>query len=237
MTEHRTFKYEGEQGNEGFNPGGILAGNGEKGRVSKGPEGFCGVSDDIGASQGGGVEAVVKAQVVSGAGDAYFDLHVLGRAVFGASRELSVRYLALCDYIILCQFSPKEVTKELLSVGLDPVRISEVKAVCFTSREIYAEFKARLVGWKATLRRIRQGTLTADQRRQRQLQRVANQFEKVDLGQGVKLFHHEGNGRCMLMWFRRDVLESKVFNFDGCRVSVKYLVKTPKIKANKNQAI
>jgi len=232
--------------------------NGAKGRQDWGESQRCeGIF--LGASQSGSVETVAQAVEsdsavcsmgenpqglrtvygVSRPGESWSDrqngFYELGRLadlVLVASKGLSDKYLALCDWIVKRQMSPKQVSKVLASHGFSPVRISEVKSVCFTSAEIYADFKARLCGWKAALTRIRQGNLSDEEKRKRSIQRVYNQFEKLDLRESDRL-SHEGNGRWVAMGLRRDVVKRKIYNFGGGLQVIVRFKKTPAKKETK----
>lgn len=65
------------------------------------------------------------------------------------------RYVALVEHIRDAQIMPKTVAATLTEAGYVPSRVAEVKKLAFCSNEIFAQWKAGLIGMKPALERAR----------------------------------------------------------------------------------
>lgn len=85
-------------------------------------------------------------------------LRKAARAFVSAMSDLGSKYLALVATIREGQYRPEVVDRVLSEAGLPRPRISELRRVAECSEEIYEDFKARLIGFKAALAKAREAS-------------------------------------------------------------------------------
>lgn len=127
------------------------------------------------------------------------ELRLRAVAVLQTSKELSNRYWRLCQWIVEQQITPEILTQDLRDLGFRKERISEIKKVCFTSPQIYDDYKRRAIGWKVALEKSRVNRSEQEAIYTRWLE-FFRLFEKLFSRCQPPRSLHQGNGFNLLMW-------------------------------------
>lgn len=153
-------------------------------------------------------------------------LRKLARDCQEAMKECRSRYVELVRFINVAMFTPMEVDRELLAVGFHKNRISEIKRVAFTSKEILNDYLGRLIGFKAAYEKARRQVRGGDDGAREWLL-LFSQFERLFNRSEPPVPHYQGNGRCLVMFSQKDFtgIDKKTVDFDGFRVVVTRLEK------------
>lgn len=150
--------------------------------------------------------------------DDFVQLRQKAKSLIDTVKQMTDKYLDLCVFIREKLFRPEEVSKELYSLGFRKERISEIKRVCFSTDEIFNDYRNRLIGWKAALERIRKNR---DHHEQLELQ--WNELFRAIERQWTKApptrCYYQGPKQCLLMWHRED--KEKVIEIEGWKIEVK----------------
>lgn len=144
------------------------------------------------------------------------ELRKRGEAVLQTSKELSNRYWLLCQWIFDNEIKPEIVNAILKDVGMRKERISEIKRVCFTSRQIYEAFKAKQIGWKIALERSRTTRETLETYHTKWLE-FFRTFEKLFRRSPPPCTLHQGNTFNLLMWSDADCTADRGITDDNGR--------------------
>lgn len=153
--------------------------------------------------------AVILSQYAKNPTDADIrsELRGRGEAVLQASMQLTEKYFWLCDWIVTQQIRPETVSEELRRIGMRKERIAEIKRVCYTSRQIYQDFKTKLIGWKTALLRARASRESKETDHTKWLQ-LFRDFEKQFMRCPPPGPCYSGSGKNLLMWSDADITDS-----------------------------
>jgi len=153
----------------------------------------------------------------------------LARQVTHYEGELRRSYLTLCKTIRAEQMTPAAVAWCLEKEGFRKGRIAEIKRVCFASKEIFAEFEGRCIGFKAALERAREeeGEGANKPTVGKRWNKLLASFDRFTSKYSAPRPYHVANGRALLMW-RTDAMKDdrQEFTFHGFRVVVERVNKT-----------
>ena len=93
------------------------------------------------------------------------ELLVIAKETVSAGEQFSEKFRTMVCFIRSQAMMPAEVAPVLIKAGFNPQRASEIKALAYTSDEVWAEYNTRQIGWKATLEKAREaGNATGEKR-------------------------------------------------------------------------
>lgn len=128
-------------------------------------------------------------------------MRTLAKDVITAYSNAVTAYYDLCVYIRDEQLTPKQVTETLRQVGYPASRISEVKKVSFSTPQIFAEYRAKTVGFKLALQAAR-----ADKPQKQETEEIATkEFFVADLSSLILKYCKDGK---IPRWFPLTVEDS-----------------------------
>jgi hypothetical protein len=103
--------------------------------------------------------------------------------------DLRGKFLTLTDAIRFHQVPPSVLRACLKSCGFPAPRVSEIATIAYCSQQMYDDYKSRLIGFRALLRRVRatQGRVLPAVRGWQEVERGMQRIERVEGVESIKV--------------------------------------------------
>lgn len=145
-------------------------------------------------------------------------LRALAKAAYEAATAALMSYMALIDFVREKQIAPPVLARELKALNFRDSRISEVKAIAYTSDAVYSEIVKNKLGFKVAYEKVKKAKrnarasaadLSTEEEFRRRLAALLEQYVPV-------------SGKCSASTIARVAGWMKAFSLtvNGCVVSI-----------------